>query len=166
MQTIIEDSEVFDAIRRGYGELSNASDDEILEYFEAVDVESLQGHVGNIKGILFEQEYAQQLQAEGIDARVFEETNHPLSDIGIYEDGELVEELQLKATQNPSYIDETLTELPEGISVVTTSEVVDGFGDEVIDSGISETLLEESVNEVIMPVSPLSVIGWCFGIFC
>jgi len=166
MQTIIEDSEVFDAIRRGYGELSNASDDEILEYFEAVDVESLQGHVGNIKGILFEQEYAQQLQAEGIDARVFEETNHPLSDIGIYEDGELVEELQLKATQNPSYIDETLAELPEDIGVVTTSEIVDDFGDEVIDSGISETLLEESVSEVIMPVSPLSVIGWCFGIFC
>ena len=166
MQTIIEESEVFDVVRRGYNNLSNASDEEILEYFEAVDIESLSGHVGNIKGMLFEHEYAEQLQAEGIDARVFEQTNHPLSDIGIYENGELVNELQLKATQNPSYIDETLSELPSDIAVVTTSEVADSFSDEVINSGISETLLEESVSEVIMPISPLSVIGWCFGVFC
>jgi len=163
---VIEQSEVYDAIRRGYSNLANADEATIDAYFSSVDSESISGHIGNIKGILFEQEYAEQLQENGVDAMVYEETNHPLSDIGIYEDGELVEELQLKATQNPSYIDETLAELPEDISVVTTSEVAEDFGDEVINSGISETLLEESVSEVIMPVSPFSVIGWCFGVFC
>jgi len=167
MQTEITDADVFEAIRRGYTDLADASDEEILDYFEAVDGASLQGHIGNIKGILFEQEYVKQLQETGVDAQLFEETNHPESDIAIYdEDCEMIEELQLKATQNPSYIDETLQELPEDITVVTTSEVADRFGDEVVDSGISETLLEESISETINPISPFSVIGWCFGVFC
>jgi hypothetical protein len=162
---MIEREEVFEAIRRGYSELENASEDEILDFFHAEDMESLVGHTNNIKGILFEQEYARELQENGVDARLFEETNHPVSDIGIYEDGMLVEELQLKATSNPSYIEETLDEIPQEVAIVTTSEVAPDFSDEVIDSGISDALLEEAVSDVILPVSPLSVIGWIFGIF-
>jgi hypothetical protein len=162
---MIEREEVFEAIRRGYSELENASEDEILNFFHAEDMESLVGHTNNIKGILFEQEYARELQENGVDARLFEETNHPVSDIGIYEDGMLVEELQLKATSNPSYIEETLDEIPQEVAIVTTSEVAPDFSDEVIDSGISDALLEEAVSDVILPVSPLSVVGWIFWIF-
>jgi hypothetical protein len=35
----------------------------------------------------------------------------------------------------------------------------------VIDSGISDTVLEEAIGDVIMPISPLSVVGWFFGVF-
>ena len=161
----IDEAEVFEAIRRGYGDLEYASEDEILDYFGAKDATSLQGDINNIKGILFEQEYVDDLQAQGVDARVFEQTNHPVSDIGIYEDGVMVEELQLKATSNPSYIDETLSEMPEDVAVVTTSEVAEHFDGEVIDSGISDTVLEEAIGDVIMPISPLSVVGWFFGVF-
>ena len=157
--------EVFEAIRRGYGDLENASEDEILEFFQAKDIESLSGDINNIKGILFEQEYARDLQEDGVDARLFEETNHPVSDIGIFEDGEMIEELQLKATSNPSYIEETLGEMPEDVAVVTTSEVAEHFDGEVIDSGISDTVLEEAIGDMIIPISPLSVVGWFFGIF-
>jgi hypothetical protein len=164
MAEIVKD-EVLEAIRRGYSELQNASEDEILEYFQAKDVESLSGDISNIKGILFEQEYARDLQENGVDARLFEETNHPISDIGIFEDGIMVEELQLKATSNPSYIEETLNEMPEDVTVVATSEVASNFEDEVIDSGISDAVLEEAIEEVIMPISGISILGWFFGIF-
>ena len=157
--------EVFEAIRRGYSDLENASEDDILEFFQAKDVESLSGDMNNIKGILFEQEYARDLQENGVDARLFEETNHPISDIGIFEDGKMIEELQLKATSNPSYIEETLGEMPEDVAVVATSEVASNFEDEVIDSGISDAVLEEAIGEVIMPIRPISIIGWLFGIF-
>ena len=41
---------------------------------------------------------------------VFEATNHPDTDLQIIEDGIVVEELQLKATESISYINSTLTE--------------------------------------------------------
>ena len=47
-------SEVFEAIRRGYNDLENATDDEIIDYFENSSSEELTGHISNIKGILFE----------------------------------------------------------------------------------------------------------------
>ena len=162
----IESSEVFNAVRRGYRELADASDGEILEFFGAESPESLAGHLANVKGILFEQEYLDTLHANGIDAELFEATNHPLSDLRILDGhGEPLEELQLKASSDPGYIAETLESLPEEIAVVTTSEVAADFPDAVIDSGISDTLLEEVVSETLVPVSPFSILGAIFGIF-
>ena len=162
----ITDTDVFDAVRRGYGDLSDAGDEEILDYFEAADADALAGHLNNIKGILFEREYASTLQENGIDARLFDTTNHPVSDIAVYDDeGDIVETMQLKATDDAGYISETLETLPDDVTVVATSEVADSFGDEVVDSGISDALLEEAVADAILPISPISMIGWFFGLF-
>ncbi len=54
---MIEEQEVFEAARRGYGNLSNESDSEVVDYFGDVDGESWSGYPSNIKGILFEQEF-------------------------------------------------------------------------------------------------------------
>jgi hypothetical protein len=165
MQTIGADA-VFDAVRRGYTDLADATDDEILDYFGAQDAEALSGHLANVKGILFEREYAESLQDDGVDARLYETTNHPESDIALYdEDGAVVQELQLKATDDPEYVREAMASLPEDVTVVTTSEVADELGGEVVDSGISDALLEEAVADALVPVSPISVLGWLFGIF-
>ena len=164
--TTIETTEVFDAIRRGYSDFANASDEEILDYFDAVDANALTGHISNIKGILFEQEYVEALKNEGINAELFETTNHPDSDISVFdENGNVIETLQLKATDDPNYISKTLETLPDDVTMVVTSEVADSFSKEVVDSGISDTLLEEAVSDAIVPVSPISIIGWFFGIF-
>ena len=78
-------------------------------------------------------------------------------------------ELQLKATDSVSYINVTLEEHPD-VAIVATSEVAAHFDSEmVIDSGISEAVLEDAVaetllGEVVNPVSPLSVLGWFFGL--
>jgi hypothetical protein len=83
--TMIEQNEVFEAVRRGYSGLEFASNDEILTHFSLSSPAELQGHVSNIKGILFEQEVQDKLSEEGIDSMLFEATNHPDSDLQILE---------------------------------------------------------------------------------
>lgn len=68
-----------------------------MDYFSGMDAESAVGHISNIKGILFEQEIVQALNDQGMEAALFEATNHPVSDIAIFDDdGEIIGELQLK----------------------------------------------------------------------
>jgi len=166
---MIAPSEVFEAVQRGYNELETASNDEIIDYFSSIDDEAVAGHVSHIKGILFEQEYLDLLEVQGIEAQVFEATNHPVTDIVITDGDEIVHELQLKATDSSSYIDATLEEHPD-IEIVATTEVASGFdADLVTDSGIEDAALEQAVtdtmfDEVVNPISPISVIGWLIGL--
>ena len=162
---MISSGEVLDSIRRGYNELKFSSDSEIINYFEKIEEESISGHVSNIKGILFEQEYVDHLATQGIHAQIYEATNHPITDLAIIEDGYIVNELQLKATESSSYIQATLNDHPD-VEIVATTEVASQIdSDIVIDSGIEESALEEAVLDVINPVSSLSVVGWFFGVF-
>ena len=160
--------EVFDVVRRGYNDLEVSSNEEIISHFQNIDTASLTGHVSNIKGMLFEQQYVDQLELEGISAEIFEATNHPIVDIAIIENGDVVNELQLKATESISYINSTLEEHPNIEIVATTEVAAEMDNDMVIDSGISESALENTVLEsldIVNPVSPISIIGWFFGIF-
>jgi len=160
---MIEPNEVFDSIRRGYTDLNTSSNEEIFDYFQTVDEESMQGHISNIKGILFEQEYVQNLEDMGVHTSIFEATNHPVTDISIFDDnGDVINELQLKATDNVSYINETLIENPD-ISIVATTEVANSINnDMVIDSGIENAVLENSVIEVLSPI-PVTTTGFAFA---
>ncbi len=160
---MIEPNEVFDSIRRGYTDLNTSSNEEIFDYFQTVEEESMQGHVSNIKGILFEHEYVQSLEEMGTHASIFEATNHPVTDISIFDDnGDVINELQLKATDSIGYINETLAENPD-ITVVATSEVASSMSsDMVIDSGIENAVLEDSVVEVLSPI-PVTKVGFAFA---
>ena len=160
---MIEPNEVFDSIRRGYTDLNISSNQEIFDYFQTVGEESMQGHISNIKGILFEHEYVQSLEEMGIHASIFEETNHPITDISIFdESGDVVNELQLKATDSVGYINETLIENPD-ITIVATSEVASSMGsDMIIDSGIENAILEDSVLEALSPI-PITKTGFIFA---
>ena len=100
---MIADYEVFEAIRRGYNDLHTSSDVEIISYFQSIDQGSFSGHVSHIKGILFEQEYIDSLESKNVYAEVFEATNHPVTDIKIFQDGEVISEIQLKATDSLDY---------------------------------------------------------------
>lgn len=185
---MINQTEVFNAVRRGYNELEVASNTEILHYFEEVDADSMGGHISNIKGIAFEQEYLEILTENGISAEIFDATNHPITDIAIMHDDVIIDELQLKATDSVSYINITLEENAD-VVIVSTSEVASSIDSVmVIDSGIdnseltdvvaetlsgrvvSETLEEEGameffLDEGINPISPISIIGLFFGFF-
>ena len=159
---MIEPEEVSNSIRRGYTDLNSATNEEIFDYFQDIDADSMQGHISNIKGILFEQEYVESLEEMGVHASLFEDTNHPLTDISIfYDSGEVINELQLKATESVGYINATLAENPD-IAIVATSEVANEMGsDMVIDSGISEAILEDSILDVLSPI-PVTKTGLAF----
>lgn len=166
---MITSNDVFDSVRRGYGELEASSEVGILNYFSNIEPDEKMGHVSNIKGILFEQEYIEHLAVNGIEAQVFEATNHPVTDIALLDDDIVIGELQLKATDSVSYINATLEQHPD-IEIVATSEVASVMDSEVIiDAEISNSALEDGVvntlfDESINPVSPLSGIGWLFGL--
>jgi hypothetical protein len=166
---MINPAEVYDSVRRGYSDLSGLSDGEISNYFSEIEGSSVSSHVSNIKGILFEQQYVDGLAAQGIHAEVFEATNHPVVDVAVYSGDEIVNELQLKATESASYINTTLAENPDVPIVVTSEVAADIDSDMVIDSGISEATLEDAVSdtlmdEVVNPISPLSLITWALGL--
>ncbi len=160
--TLIEREEVFEAVRRGYSELSGASDDEIMAHFALSTPEELKGHVSNVKGILFEQEVQDKFESAGIETHIFEKTNHPDADMIISTSGEGTSKLgdlftpdilaQLKSSDDPNYVIQAIEENPE-IAVIATTEVANEIGNEVIDSGISNTVLEETVAETISPIS-------------
>lgn len=166
---MINSDDVFEAVRRGYDDLADMSDADIVHYFDGVDADCIGGHVSNVKGILFEQEYIELLVSQNIDAAIFEATNHPVTDISIMDNGEVINELQLKATDSVSYINATLNANPD-IEIVTTSEVASRFDTPmVIDSGIEDEVLESVVFEtltedIVNPLSPLSVVSWLVGL--
>ncbi|HCE2451941.1 TPA: hypothetical protein NGU14_003561 [Vibrio parahaemolyticus] len=146
---MIAQNSVFDAVRRGYNELELASNDDILDYFADVNPDVMSGHISNIKGIVFEQEVVTALNEQGMDAMLFEATNHPVSDIALMSDGDIAAEMQLKATDSVAYINETLAENPE-TPIIVTSEVADSFDSTmVIDSGIDNVALGDVVSEVL-----------------
>jgi hypothetical protein len=160
---------VFDAVRRGYNDFEHTSNIEVADYFDDIDPDAMGGHVSNIKGILFEQLYVDQLAEQGVHAEVFEATNHPVVDVAIFEDGDVISELQLKATDSVAYINTTLEEHPDVVIVVTTEVANSISSDMVVDSGIENTLLEDAVAEtligdVVNPISPLSILGWMIGL--
>ncbi len=108
------------------------------------------------------------LEEEGVEAALFASTTHPDTDLQIFEDGSVVEELQLKATDSASYINSTLAENPD-IAIVATTEVASGFETEmVIDSEISNAVLEEAIIKTIAPITPigfsLAGLGLIFGL--
>lgn len=161
---MITESEVFDAVRRGYSEFESTSNAEIIDYFSEIDQGSVAGHVSHIKGILFEQEYVDLLQTQGVEAEIFEATNHPVADITVLDSSGFASELQLKATDSMSYVTAAMEENPD-IGFVVTSEIAAGMGNDlVVDSGIENAVLDQAVGETLYPVSPLSMIGWAFGL--
>ncbi|MCC8255293.1 cytochrome P450 [Vibrio campbellii] len=192
-EVLISSNPVFDAVRRGYNELEIASNDEILDYFADVNPDAMLGHISNIKGIVFEQEVVTALNEQGMDAMLFEATNHPVSDIALMSDGDIAAEVQLKASDSVAYINETLAENPD-IPIIVTSEVADGLESTmVIDSGIDNVALNDAVSEVLtgeianhvgesvvsdvaseglaelvadvaLPISPIGIIGALFGL--
>lgn len=150
---------VFEAIRRGYKDLAYESPSEIQEYFSNLDSVSEVGHINNIKGILFESEVVNALNETGLHATVFEDTNHPITDIQIFDDGDLIGEYQLKATDSIAYINDTLEVHPD-VPIIATTEVANAMqNDMVIDSGIYNEDLTNEVSGIFSEDDTLSFVN-------
>lgn len=149
--------DVYDAVRRGYSEFQLSSVADIEHYFINVSADAAVGHAANIKGILFEQQVVDALLCQGIEAAIFDSTNHPATDVFV-DDGWFGDtEFQLKATDSTDYIRRTL-EQQDDIPIITTDEVASQFQtDMVINSGISNEALDQIVYETLFSEQEFAV---------
>lgn len=132
-----------------------------LSDLEKMDTAQLNGIISNWKGKLFEINIRDKLNAgelvgeiqleEGQYAVVAESLTQTGWDLQILNaDGSVAQELQAKATDSLSYINEAFEKYPD-IDIVSTSEVA-AFNNNLIDSNYSN---EDLTNSVIDPVKSL-----------
>jgi len=94
---------------------------------------------------MFEQEVVAALNDQGLEAIMFEATNHPISDIAILSDGDIAAEIQLKATDSASYVYDTL-EAHSDVPIIIAQQIDHEM---VIDSGLENDVLEQAVSEAL-----------------
>ena len=82
--------------------------------------------------------------------RVKYSTNNPSVDIYGYDaDGNIVREIQVKMTENPEYIQETLKELPEGVELISGAEMAVEFPGQVLAVGLSVREIGEDARTAV-----------------
>ena len=158
LQRLVEDATQFwpleerlllDALRRSAKRLNDASVEELAEYVDALTPEQLRGVVSNVKGIYHELLFvhAENVDGDEVTARVFEDTNHPGSDVEFIVDGDVIKAIQLKAVASPNAIHEHLARYPD-IKVVAPEEVAIAVPS-VTTSGFSNAELSRQVENVV-----------------
>lgn len=138
-------SMVVSAMQRANPEFVEMTASQIGAYLSNLAPEQLQGVVSNTKGVYHEILYVDSLNSEGLEAEatLHYDLNNPGSDVVFSNGGEIFNEIQLKATDSVSYVNEHLEKYPN-IEVLATEEVasrIDGVGS----SGFSNSLLEQDV---------------------
>jgi len=183
---------VVDAMQRANPALSNLSEPEIGAYLSELPQEQLQGIMSNTKGVYHEMLYVDAINSgdTGDVAVLHQDINNPGSDVIISSDNGSVNEVQLKATDSSSYVNEHFDRYSD-IEVIATSEVASkletvgdsGITNDELNSDIKQSIAElESVSDSSTPITeevtssvitdevtgfgPISIItGLLFGIF-
>lgn len=147
---LAEDSLVVEAFRRSDSGLSDATVADISEYLSAYTPEQQAGIINNVKGIYHELAFvaAENSDGDAWSAEIMPMTNHPGVDVLLSNPttGEVVE-LQLKATDSPSYVAEAATKNPD-VTILTTSEVAQG-GREYGSTGFTNEGLIQDVEDAV-----------------
>lgn len=131
-----------------------------LEISDLSDMTSdqLSGVISNWKGKLFELDVRDKLNNGEIVGDIFLENgqyaviadkiNQPGWDLQILNsDGTIATEIQLKATESLSYVNQAFEKYPD-IDIVSTSEIAE-LNDRLINSGISNSEIQSSITEPI-----------------
>lgn len=149
---------VLEAIRRSNNALSGVSEAEIGDYINQLSPEQLQGFVNNVKGIYHELSFIDVHNLSGADtvANVFEQTNHAGADIYFTDGAEIVGQVQLKATDSVSYVQEHIETYPD-IQILATEEVASVI-EGVTSSGFSNAELTSEVNEALQHIMDPSIL--------
>lgn len=128
---------------------SSLSDPETLKnYLSGLSEEQLMGVTSNVKGILHEIQFAaiENNNFDSVYASLYETTNHPGYDVRMFDESTGEEwEVQLKATDNSSYVEDWIEEHDGDIRVTEELAEKEGFES----SGISNEELTTRVEEFI-----------------
>ena len=147
---------VLRAIARSRSDLDDLSSsvaeiDDYVDNFES-DPERLGGLLSNIKGIYGELEVCDQLNEshDGIFYCLALDTSNPDVDIYGYDtEGNVVQQIQVKMTEDPEYIRTTLQDLPEGVQLISGVEMAAEFPGQVLDVGLSASEIGEDARAAI-----------------
>lgn len=155
----VESQLVLDALRRSTASLGGASEAELSDYLDGYDADQLKGIANNIKGIYHEMLWVGQYNDTHEDtyAALFGATNHAGADIEIKFSGtdEVVDTIQLKATDSVAYVREHLERYPD-IDVLVTNETAERMSG-VHSSGIDNAEITGQVNHDLETIATNTV---------
>jgi len=144
-----QDLMVLTALRRSNNTLSNAPLEEVQQYLSSLDEGQIVGLVSNVKGILHEMEFVKIENEDGdsVFASIFQISNHPDTDVMLVDqDSGESWDVQLKATDNTSYVQDWINTHPDG-DILITEELAEKM--DLSSSGFSNEGLTANVNEFI-----------------
>ena len=140
---------IIDAIKRSDNDLNDASIVDISETLKSYEDSSIPSLVSNIKGIVHEYEFVEIENEDGdlIFASLYKDTNHPGYDVKMFnaETGEKWD-IQLKATDHQSYVQDWIDKHPDG-EIQVTDEIAEKMG--LKSTGISNEDLTVRVNDFV-----------------
>lgn len=117
-----EEHAVLAALRRSNEELATAPLEDVQAYLQGLDADQVPGLVSNVKGILHEMEFVKVENGDGdsVYASYFDATNHPDTDIQLVDETTgAAWEVQLKATESTSHVNDWIEAHPGGEILVT-----------------------------------------------
>jgi hypothetical protein len=144
-----EELMVLSALERATPSLQDAPLEEVKNYLAIMEENQLGGIVSKVKGILHEMEFVrlENEDGDGIFAAMYESTNHPGFDVNLVDanTGESWD-VQLKATDNESYVKDWIDIHPDG-EILITEELASEMG--LASSGLSNEQLTISVENFV-----------------
>lgn len=144
-----DDQLILAALRRSSEEFKFSNIEEIGNKLSSYNSDQINGLVSNVKGIAHEMEYVRIENDDGdsIIATLYAETNHPGYDVQLYnQDTGESWEVQLKATDNSSYVNQWIEQHPEG-DILVTDELASKLG--LDSSGISNNEITVRVEDFV-----------------
>ena len=140
---------ILQAAKRAVPDLHNKSTAEVGAYLQEMDEDQLLGLANNVKGILHEIQFVEIENNDGDEftATLFADTNHPDTDVLLtnHKTGE-ISEIQLKATDNSSYVNDWINRHEDG-EILVTEELAQQM--DLQSSGQSNAELTADVNEFV-----------------
>ena len=148
-----ENQSILSALRRSAEDFKYSSVEEIGDRLSTYNDDQIGGLVSNVKGIAHEMEFVKLENEDGdsIYASLYPDTNHPGYDVQLFdEDTGEHWAVQLKASDDKSYVNQWIEQHPDG-EIIVTDELAEEM--ELESSGIENaevtTQVEDFVDKLI-----------------
>ena len=140
---------VLSVLERATPSLQGVPIEEVRNYLASMNEDQISGIVSNVKGILHEMEFVRLENEDGdnVYAAMYESTNHPGFDVYLVDNntGESWD-IQLKATDSESYVEDWIETHPDG-EILVTEELASEMG--IGSSGLSNEQLTVNVQDFV-----------------
>ena len=148
-----ENQAILSALRRSAEDFKYSSVEEIGIRLSNYNDSQIEGLVSNVKGIAHEMEFVKIENEDGdsIFASLYPETNHPGYDVQLFDkDTGEYWDVQLKASDDKSYVNQWIEQHPDG-DIIVTDDLAEKMGIESsgIDNAEITTQVEDFVDKLI-----------------